>query len=455
MRQSGCEDILLAIRNIPIDLSTAAVLIQEGSTAFQEAYKLSSPSEVEETAIVSAVVKAFEVGQLNRFEEEVEALLPSGMSQALQRFCSILEALHTVLSSGKVMEEEEGAYIRTIVASLLDVFQRLNDRRLKALLSVEYAKTLVADNVHFCLAAATNGAVSTLFPTGSKLKGKGKGKKSKDVIFDQARVAKDVEHVLLCLGSARSLQLQKASLRLLRSLILLCPETVSLSVEVLGSLLASPSISAHLLAEGQNGNNDGLVGEILTTLVAAMPDKNNMEVEGTRDIKFLPQDILQPLCTRYVALYVLMRCAVICDLTSLKPHCRFLSVPSSRRSSLLRMAMGALGPCALPACTSVLLAHALSAYDPEGETAPVSEGAQGAPQGGLILLSRSSQRKASRTLKSSQPEELFRLAMDSVLSKSAEVRATWCTLPSTCLHFPFPLGFLETNRTDLHTLHCS
>jgi hypothetical protein len=239
------------------------------------------------------------VGQLKRFEEEEEALLPSGMSQALQRFCSILEALHTVLSSGKVMEEEEGAYIRTIVASLLDVFQSLNDRRLKALLSVEYAKTLVADNVHFCLAAATNGAVSTLFPTGSKPMGKGKGKKSKDVIFDQARVAKDVEHVLLCLGSARSLQLQKASLRLLRSLILLCPETVALSVEVLGSLLASPSISAHLLAEGQDGSNDGLVGEILSTLVAAMPDKNNMEVEGVRDFKFLPQDILQPLCTRY------------------------------------------------------------------------------------------------------------------------------------------------------------
>jgi hypothetical protein len=70
-------------------------------------------------------------------------------------------------------------------------------------------------------------------------------------------------------------------------------------VEVLGSLLASPSISAHLLAEGQDGSNDGLVGEILSTLVAAMPDKNNMEVEGVRDFKFLPQDILQPLCTRY------------------------------------------------------------------------------------------------------------------------------------------------------------
>ena len=98
---------------------------------------------------------------------------------------------------------------------------------------------------------------------------------------------------------------------------------------------------------------------------------------------------------------------------------RFLSVPSSSRSSLLRAALGVLGPCALPASTSVLLAHALSAYDPDGEVS--TPGGEGGPQGGLILLSRSSQRKASRLLKSSQPEELFRLAMDSILTQSGEV----------------------------------
>lgn len=95
-------------------------------------------------------------------------------------------------------------------------------------------------------------------------------------------------------------------------------------------------------------------------------------------------------------------------------------MPSSSRSSLLRAALRVLGPCALPASTSVLLAHALSAYDPEGEVPTPTQGGEG-PQGGLILLSRSSQRKASRLLKSSQPEELFRLAMDSILTQSGEV----------------------------------
>lgn len=90
------------------------------------------------------------------------------------------------------------------------------------------------------------------------------------------------------------------------------------------------------------------------------------------------------------------------------------------------MAMDALGPCALPACTSVLLAHSVSAFIHEKEDDVAQQGdnkefTQGDQQGGLILLSRSSQRKASRSLKSSQPEELFRLAMDSVLTKSAQV----------------------------------
>lgn len=50
----------------------------------------------------------------------------------------------------------------------------------------------------------------------------------------------------------------------------------------------------------------------------------------------------------------------------------------------------------------------------------------------LILLSRSSQRKAFRALKTSQPEELFRLAIDNVLIRPAEVRYV-CVCVCVCL----------------------
>jgi hypothetical protein len=117
--------------------------------------------------------------------------------------------------------------------------------------------------------------------------------------------------------------------------------------------------------------------------------------------------------------------STVSTLSLLSLPIRFLSIPSSRRSVLIRMAMDALGPCALPACTSVLLAHSVSSFvhdkEEEGAQGDSHEFSQGNQQGGLILLSRSSQRKASRSLKSSQPEELFRLAMDSVLTKSAQV----------------------------------
>ena len=134
-----------------------------------------------------------------------------------------------------------------------------------------------------------------------------------------------------------------------------------------------------------------------------------MEVDGQHNLQlthqyaYQPQDVLQPLCARFPA------------------------ISYTRRGLLVQMALHALGPGALPACTAVLLAHALSAYDPEAEEAPALlptganerklEDAAGAPAKGLILLSRSSQRKATRAMRTSQPEEFFRLAMDIILSR--------------------------------------
>ena len=97
------------------------------------------------------------------------------------------------------------------------------------------------------------------------------------------------------------------------SILLLSPESVTLSVEVLGHLLSSSSISTNLLRDStQSNDKEGLVSDILETLVSALPkprnnqnnnnnnnDNNNMEIEGeARTYNFLPQDILQPFCAR-------------------------------------------------------------------------------------------------------------------------------------------------------------
>jgi hypothetical protein len=77
------------------------------------------------------------------------------------------------------------------------------------------------------------------------------------------------------------------------------------------------------------GDREGLVGDILRTLVGAMPQNipTIMNVDGSEEQKiyrFLPQDVLQPFCAR------------------------FSSIPAARRVTLLKTALDALGPCALP-----------------------------------------------------------------------------------------------------------
>ena len=266
------------------------------------------------------MVSAFEVGNQGvRFQDEVQ--VPSGMSQILQSFCSVLEGLHSILFSKRKIDVKDTIHLRLIIACLLNVFGCLNDPNLKALLSVEYAKTLVGDTAHCCLAAARIDDMSILFDNTmeiinktvkndkEKKEKKEKSKKINEMIyFTEKRISSDVKQVLLCLGTARSSQLQKSCLQLLRSLISLSPESVTLSVQVLGSLLASPSISSQLLRDNaQSNDKEGLVGQILATLVSALPGNNNnikknnnkMEIESVaRTYNFLPQDILQPFCAR-------------------------------------------------------------------------------------------------------------------------------------------------------------
>ena len=346
------------MRNVPINISTASFLIEEGSKTFLTAYKECSPehsSEEEGSSVILSVVSAFEAGNYGmRFQDEVH--VPSGMAQILQNFCSLLEGLHSILSELKKIEkssekssdkkadktnknvlknnendgnERSDIYsLRIIIGCLLNVFKCLNDPLLKALLSVEYAKTLIADNAYYCLNSAGGLLGKTTSNTtliGSEVEKLSKGDKSekskKDKkklkesesenennnennlnIFNQNRIAKDVEQVLLCLGTARSLQVQKASLQLLRSLIILSPESVMLSVGVLGSLLSSPSISQQLLRDSVSDEKDGLVGDILSTLVSALPQSlpqgGDVEVQNVKSYNFLPQDILQPFCAR-------------------------------------------------------------------------------------------------------------------------------------------------------------
>ena len=182
------------------------------------------------------------------------------MPQALQQFSSLLEALAIPLTTAAMTNEgqEQGQgkmtkkssssssssssshpsstiYHRSMVRALLDVFRCLNDPCMKSVLTVEYAKTLVADLSHACLLRSSESISEEDISSMSK---RDKGKKgvveqqqgqsskrssskrtteltastssssssSEEPSYDSsayttARVVEDVEQVLICLGS--------------------------------------------------------------------------------------------------------------------------------------------------------------------------------------------------------------------------------------------------------------
>lgn len=75
-----------------------------------------------------------------------------GLSKALQSFGSLLEGLFFIIGSTN-QETKDDSSLYAIISSILNVFKCLNNRKLKALLSVEYTKTLVADTAHYCFNA--------------------------------------------------------------------------------------------------------------------------------------------------------------------------------------------------------------------------------------------------------------------------------------------------------------
>jgi len=190
------------------------------------------------------------------------------MPQALQQFSSLLEVLAIPLttttltiegkeerlaqgpgrksqqdnttkkpsssSTSSTSNSSSAIYHRTMVLALLDVFRCLNNPCMKSVLTVEYAKTLVADLAHACLLRSGEGISEEDTSTMSKQdKGKGsmeqqqggkQGQSSKNrsskrvnessssssegISFDSpptystARVIEDVEQVLICLGNS-------------------------------------------------------------------------------------------------------------------------------------------------------------------------------------------------------------------------------------------------------------
>ena len=365
MRRPGNTLVLSALTAMSVAVTVPLGLVKKESETF-------------------AALFAQRVASSVAIDEDGSEMAVSGMAAPLQRLCSMLEVASYKLSSGSVALHV--ALISEIVASLMDILKLLNHGSLKTILSLEYSKVLVLDFATNCITGCGDAILlADLGQPSMKKVGKvgrpPKVSSSASVsspYYAVSRVETDIQSALLCAGSARSNQLQSSVLRLVKCLISLNPKALESSISALGGVLS-------LNVVGLDARSEDKVATI-TDMIRVFADIGRLNSEA-----FLFQHILEPL------------------------YLNFPDIPVQKRLSVLKVAMSAVGPGALPANISTLLVHVLRSYEPAAAT-------QGSADCNFILLSKSAHRKAAQSLRTSIPEDLFRLAIESSLSHPAVIQ---------------------------------
>jgi hypothetical protein len=359
---SGQNDVLSALNKTEVARSVVVDILTSSLLEFLNVWKVSVEMVIEEA--------------VTDVEDEMEL---GGLSAPLQQLCAVIEGTSEQLLKPAGPDWTSEPSLGAVAGLLFDTVAALNDRRFKSILTTEYAKALVLDLVSVCLQGYE---LEAPLVTSKSAKKKIKQIQQLDPSssgYPRTRVARDAELIFIALQTSSTSSLQLSALTTLEKLLRLAPEVVNASLYSLGRLLTRTANEVAFSKDGRT-EREGLVEDILGKLC------NIMQSDSTG---FIPQHLIQPLCFHYSAM------------------------SSFRRGYLVRVAVDLLGDKALPAAVSVLLTHALVAYEPESLDSEITPDADH-----YILLSRSSQRKSQRQLRTSKPEDIFKLALDFPLRKS-------------------------------------
>ena len=364
MRLPGQTNVLAAIEHTPVDKATLISIVQTHVSGFKEL--LGRIPQNEENGADEAM----------DIDSPSSDTFISGVSVQLQASCSLFEGISQTVKILAQSAESAGA-VGTILSSVMDLFALLNNQRFRAVLSVEYCKSIIMDLVYICVSTAGQSIIDGTRKT------KSSSAAPETTNYHKGRISGDIKSILKCLSLARSVTVQTSALNLVQVLAALDPSSITAIIDILGTFLSSST-------EGLwQGGKDEILKKVLSSLVAIV---SNCERKSL-DHSSASQNFLQPLCL----------------------HLR--TMPSHRRSSLVKMALGVLGDSSLPLCVFVLLAHSYSAYEfDQIESHAQVEADSGAS---FVLLSRAAQRRAFRSMKTSQPEEMFDLAIEIAASRPA------------------------------------
>lgn len=374
----GHSALLRAIEHVAVDISLPQRLLTEEIDRFRSALR-GSISNSSSSAGAAGIDGTSHL---------------TGLSASVTRLVSLLEALNPVLAG---YSTDDSAALGEVAAVLLGLLSALHQPGLRAVLLLDYCTSLLCDCASVVLSTADkcvilNVVPSRIEPSNATLvvaerRASKKGtaaiegatdQVAAEALFSPGRITQYVSMLLSYITTSRTLQMQTSSLKVLKLLLNLSPDTVMGSIETLGLLLSSSATATSL--------QDGLLDRLLRSLFSLVPT-----VKDNRPSDLLPQFMLQSLCAN------------------------FYSMPNHRRSSLLKLVLSIVPePSTLLIAVNTLLVHCLAAYRATATAA--STDSDHPTEVTSILLSKAAQRRARRDLKAALPEELFGLAVEEARS---------------------------------------
>ena len=398
----GFDGVLQALNGMEANLKLLSEIAKEAMNDFMTSYRVSP-------LLSSAMVEAAVDG--SGHEEDAMELEVSGLAAPLQQLCSVLEVLRVpfldqvhrreVRTNEDVADDAPIEAIMTLGAQSFSVLSTLCDVRLRTVLILEYSQGLLHEYlIGICamwksILKARNDEEATLNTKKSKRRASKQiqaGDSSALSTLKMTDVSTYLDPVLKCLERARTGHVRRVSLKLLRILAEIQPSALLDSLPALGGMLSTAGVAKGLVVDGKD--REELMHEMLKTFVEVLSRTQEQVSEND------------------VCLYVLQ---------SLFLHIK--SLPTSRRSSLVSLAVESLGDRCLTACVAVLLVHVWSAHESSVDGKALADhdsnkdGDADAAEEGQILLSRSAQRKAGQVLRISLSEELFNLAMSVIVAR--------------------------------------
>lgn len=403
--QSGGKSREAAIGGLKVSASVLGSIIQDVAETFKSAC-----SGIENVSLVKVDGMDVVTDAEGDDEEDEVSGVSVGLSGAVVQLSAALELLRDPLDAmvsdiASYADKTSGSAMGMAATGLLNLLHVLSQRSLKAIISIDYTKTILLDTVLLCYSyyrKQTSDTETLPLADTKKTGSKRKAAPAKPVSlagFSSDRVSHDIELVLSCLSSSGSVPVQRSAVKLLRKLAS-ASENVDDALEQLGDFLAKAATGASMSKE-----KDILIKDLLQTFISAVTSHQtsigngwgvNAE-EGSASLACQYQQVLQPLFT----------------------HCKNLT--AQRRLNLVKLALDTLGDDALSALAAVLSAHILAAYEPEDVPDNIDSSDSNSSTPSLIILSRSAQRKAGRESRSSMPEELLNFAVSQICARKPVV----------------------------------